>query len=84
MWTIFISALSDSSALPLTILRNTHSSSSNSGSHLKLVHAPHFLRLLPDEIWSMGGHERTLAYTKVSGVQMWRWVGVLVDSHRMT
>ena len=35
-----------------------------------------------DEIQSMGGHECTLAHTKVSRCTMWRRAGVLVDIHR--
>lgn len=37
---------------------------------------------LLDEIYSMGGHERNPAYTKVSQCTKWRWAGVLVEMHR--
>lgn len=44
----------------------------------------HFPCFSCDEISSMGGHNCTLAHTKVSRCTMWRRAGVLVDIHRDT
>ena len=60
MWNLLISALSDRfyTRFYRLLTRSSQVLASGQFSHL--------LRPFLDETWSMGGHERTLAYVKVS------------------